>query len=143
VVKRISEDRFVFSASSSHVDGVRFRLEDARQDRFGRGRVFVHDVTQGFVTLTATCLKARDPRIAAGLPLQDLPHMGVAETTLDGAPLHIARVSLTGDASYELSISVRQAQPLRARVDRALVPLGGRWIGLEAVMIPRAERGIS
>jgi sarcosine oxidase subunit alpha len=141
VVLRLAPDRFLVSASSSHVEGVRFRLEDARQDRIGPRRVHIHDVTQGFVTLTASGPRARALLAAAGIEAPDLPHMGVAETAFDGAPLRLARVSFTGDASYEMTVPIAKAEALRARLDAALPGLAGRWIGLEAVMILRAEKG--
>ncbi len=141
VVLRLSDTHFVVSASSSHVDGVRGRLEDARQDRIGRGQVFVHDVTQGFVTLTVTGPKARAVCGAAGIALPDLAHMGVAEIAYKGGKMRVARVSFTGDMSYELSVPTELADTLRADLDRALTGAEGRWIGLEAVMILRAEKG--
>ncbi|MEM9900967.1 MAG: 2Fe-2S iron-sulfur cluster-binding protein [Pseudomonadota bacterium] len=141
VVLRLSENRFIVSASSSHVEGVRLRLEDARQDRIGRRNVFIHDVTQAFATLTVTGPSARALLARAGIALPDLPHIGVIETTHAGYPLRIARISFTGDPSFELSVPARHAEALRAQLDTALAALGGRWIGLEAVMILRAEKG--
>ncbi len=141
VVLRLGADHFVVSASSSHVEGVRFVLEDARQDRIGRASVFVHDVTQAYVTLTVTGPDARALCRAAGLALPDLPHMGVGEIAYQGARLRVARISFTGDMSYELSVPARHAQTLRARLDAALAAFDGRWIGLEAVMLLRAEKG--
>ncbi|MDJ0822855.1 MAG: 2Fe-2S iron-sulfur cluster-binding protein [Paracoccaceae bacterium] len=141
VVLRLAEDHFVVSASSSHVDGVRYRLEDARQDLIGRDQVFIHDVTQGFVTLTVTGPKARALCHAAGIPLPELPHMGVGDIPYQGDRMRVARVSFTGDASYELSVPTSLAEGLHRQLDHALAGLGGCWIGLEAVMILRAEKG--
>jgi len=141
VVFRISENRFIVSASSSHVDGVRFRLEDARQDRFGRRQVVIHDVTQALVTLTVTGPKALEVMEHAGIDCLDLPHMGVVETHLDNQLLRIARISFTGDRSYELSVSARHAEALCTRLDQSLETIGGQWIGLESLMILRAEQG--
>ncbi|MEM7723624.1 MAG: 2Fe-2S iron-sulfur cluster-binding protein [Pseudomonadota bacterium] len=141
VVFRLAEDRFIVSASSSHVDGVRFAMEDARQDRIGRGKVHIHDVTAAWVTLSLTGPKARALCDAAQIPLPDLPFMGVAETDLDGIPLRVARVSFTGDLSFELSVPAPHADVLHARIDAARGMVDGHWIGLEAVMILRAEKG--
>ncbi len=141
VVLRLNENRFIFSASSSHVEGVRFRLEDARQDRLGRKNVCIHDVTQGLVTLTVTGPRSKEVLEKAGIDCGDLSHMGVRETELDGHFLRIARISFTGDRSYELSVPARAGQHLHSRLGSALAALGGRWIGLEAVMILRAEKG--
>ncbi len=141
VVLRLDDTRFIVSASSSHVDGVRFRMEDARQNRIGRDRVFIHDVTQALVTLTVTGPQSRAVLQEAGIKVPDIPHMGVSETVLDGSALRVARISFTGDMSFELSVPVRAAETLRARLEAARAKLNGRWIGLEALMILRAEKG--
>ncbi|WP_425039512.1 2Fe-2S iron-sulfur cluster-binding protein [Primorskyibacter sp. S187A] len=141
VTLRLGEDRFLVSASSSHVDGVRFALEDARQDRIGRARAFIHDVTQGLATLCVTGPRARALCQAAGIPLPDVPPMGVAEIAFEGQDLRVARISFTGDVSYELSIHAAHAETLHARLDAALHSFEGGWIGLEALMILRAEKG--
>jgi sarcosine oxidase subunit alpha len=103
--------------------------------------VFIHDVTQGFTTLTVTGPKARALCQAAGIRLPDLPHMGVGQTTFETAALRVARVSFTGDTSFELSVPAYLAGDLHARLTDALPRTGGQWIGLEAVMILRAEKG--
>jgi sarcosine oxidase subunit alpha len=141
VVLRLAEDRFVMSASSSHAASVRMILEEARQDRFDPSRVFLHDVTAQWVTLTVSGPDARALVAAAGIDLPDLPHMGVTETAWNGAPLRIARVSFTGDASWEVSVPARHGRALFAALDAARQAKSGRWIGLEAVMILRAEKG--
>ncbi|MEL7429570.1 MAG: glycine cleavage T C-terminal barrel domain-containing protein, partial [Pseudomonadota bacterium] len=141
VVLRLDENRFIVSASSSHVEGVRFKLEDGRQDRLGSDGVYIHDVTSAWTTLTVSGPKALHLISDAGISLPNLPHMGVAELRMDGGPLRVARISFTGDKSYELSVPLAQAEKLRARLARVMAAHEGRWIGLEAVMILRAEKG--
>ncbi|WP_224814259.1 2Fe-2S iron-sulfur cluster-binding protein [Hasllibacter sp. MH4015] len=140
VVLRPAEDRFIVSASSAHVDAVRFILEDPRQDRFDPSQVAIHDVTQAYTTLTVTGPRAQDLLRAAGIAT-DIPHMGLEEVTLDGFPLRIARISFTGDRSFELSVPLPKGPALHARLESARTKLNGHWIGLEAVMILRAEKG--
>jgi len=55
--------------------------------------------------------------------------------------MRIARVSFTGDRSYELSVPARHARALRARIIGTLPVFGGGLMGLEALMILRAEKG--
>ena len=141
VTLRLAEDRFVVSCSSAHVGGVVLRLEEWRQDRIGAGRVAIHDQTAAWATLAVTGPLSRELISGAGLPLPDLPHMAVAEVVWEGAPLRVARVSFTGDRSYELSVPVPAAERLRAALDAARARLGGVWIGVEALMILRAEKG--
>ena len=145
VTLRLAEDRFLISCSSGHTDPVRMRLELARQDRFDPARVFIHDTTAHWATLTVTGPRSRDVVEACGLGValddKSLPHMAFATATFDGAPLRIARVSFTGDRSYELSVPASRAARLRARLAEKLKALSGGLLGLEALMILRAEKG--
>ena len=145
VTLRLGEDRFLVSCSSGHTDSVRMRLELARQDRFDPARVVVHDATAQWATLTVTGPRARDLIEACGVDValddQSLPHMAFATGAFDGAPLRVARVSFTGDRSYELSVPARRAAALRARLAEKLPAFGGGPLELEALMILRAEKG--
>ena len=145
VTLRLAEDRFLVSCSSGHTDAVRMRLELWRQDRFDPAHVVVHDTTAQWATLTITGPRSRDLIEAAGLEIalddQSLPHMAFATGAFDGGPLRIARVSFTGDRSYELSVPARCASSLRARLWEKLPAFGGGLLGLEALMILRAEKG--
>jgi sarcosine oxidase subunit alpha len=141
VVLRLAEDHFVVSASSSHVASVQLILEEARQDRFDPTRVFLHDVTAHWATLTVSGPLAHPILEDAGFPIPDMPHMSVVETRWNDIPLRIARVSFTGDASWELSVPARHGRELHAALDSAGTARGACWIGLEALMLLRAEKG--
>jgi sarcosine oxidase, subunit alpha len=145
VTLRLAEDRFLVSCSSGHTDAVVTRLELWRQDRFDPRRVVVHDTTAQWATLTLTGPRSRDlvAALDLGLALDDasLPHMAFATGAFDGAPLRIARVSFTGDRSYELSVPASRARILRARLAGLLQGFGGGLLGLEGLMILRAEKG--
>jgi len=67
--------------------------------------------------------------------------MAFAASAFDGGPLRVARVSFTGDRSYELSVPALCAPRLRARLAEKLRAFGGGLLGLEALMILRAEKG--
>ena len=105
VTLRLGEDRFLVSCSSGHTDAERMRLELWRQDRFRAGRIAIHDTTAQWATLTVTGPRSRDLIEASGLEValddQSLPHMAFATAMFDGGPLRVARVSFTGDRSYE------------------------------------------
>lgn len=141
VVLRLAEDRFILSASSSHVGSVRMILEEARQDRFDPSRVFIHDVTAQWVTLTVTGPAARPLLVDAGLSPPEMAHMSVTETRWTDIPIRLARVSFTGDASWEISVPARHGPALHAVLDAARTAHRACWIGLEALMLLRAEKG--
>jgi sarcosine oxidase, subunit alpha len=145
VTLRLGEDRFLVSCSSGHTDAVRMRLELWRQDRFNTRRVAIHDTTAQWATLTVTGPRSRDLIEACGLDValddQSLPHMAFAAGAFEGEPLRVARVSFTGDRSYELSVPAGRAPSLRARLSEMLPAFDGGLMGLEALMILRAEKG--
>ena len=145
VTLRLDEDRFLVSCSSGHTDAVRMRLELWRQDRFDARRVAIHDTTAQWATLTVTGPRSRDLIEACGLNValddQSLPHMAFATGAFDCVPLRVARVSFTGDRSYELSVPPSRATSLRARLAEKLPAFGAGLMGLEALMILRAEKG--
>jgi sarcosine oxidase subunit alpha len=145
VTLRLAEDRFLVSCSSGHTDAVRMRLELWRQDRFDPARVAIHNTTAQWATLTVTGPRSRDLIEACGLDValddQSLPHMAFVTGAFDGAPLRAARVSFTGDRSYELSVPASRAAPLRARLAQKLPAFDVGLLGLEALMILRAEKG--
>ena len=145
VVARLGPDHFLISCSSSHVAGVEAMLESWRQDGNDPDRIFVHDTTQQWATITVTGPRARDLLGALNLPVDlsaaAFPHMTFRDTEHDGAPLRIARVSFTGDASFELSLPASKAAALWQALCDAAGPLGAGPIGVEAVSVLRAEKG--
>ncbi|GAB5446831.1 2Fe-2S iron-sulfur cluster-binding protein [Gymnodinialimonas sp.] len=140
VVLRVAEDHFVVSASSSHAEAVRHVLEDPRQDRFEPAQVAIHDITQAWTTLTVTGPRAKALMDMAGLP-SDCAAMGLTRSTWRQRPVRVARISFTGDTSYEVSVPTSDGPALHAAMEAARAQVGGAWIGLEAVMILRAEKG--
>ena len=145
VTLRLADDRFLVSCSSGHTDAVVMRLELWRQDRFDPRRVVIHDTTAQWATLTVSGPRARDlvAALDLGVALDDesLPHMAFATGAFDGGALRVARVSFTGDRSYELSVPASRARRLRTAIVEKLPDLGGGLMGLEALMILRAEKG--
>ncbi|RWO74770.1 MAG: sarcosine oxidase subunit alpha family protein [Mesorhizobium sp.] len=145
VLVRLDEHRFVVSCSSSHVAVVHARLEEWRQDRFGRGAVYIHNATSDMATLTVSGPNSRKLLEALGLGLSlgdaDLPHMAIAHGSYAGDEVRITRVSFTGDRSYEISIRADRAEPLWAHLRKAGQAFDAVAIGLEALMILRAEKG--
>ncbi|MFD1326703.1 2Fe-2S iron-sulfur cluster-binding protein [Mycoplana ramosa] len=145
VLMRLDDNRFVVSCSSSHVAGVHALLEEWRQDRFDRRRVFIHNATAAMATLTVTGPRARAlmETIGLGLALDDtaLPHMAVVSGVFEGVAVRIARISFTGERSYEISVPADRAAALWARLRRAGEAFGASLLGLEALMILRAEKG--
>ncbi|MEM7521006.1 MAG: 2Fe-2S iron-sulfur cluster-binding protein [Pseudomonadota bacterium] len=145
VLARLDTDHFIVSCSSSHVDGVRAHLEAWRQDGNDPDRIFIHDATHHWATVTVTGPRARDvlATLDLDIPLSAgaFPHMSYRETDWRGTPLRLSRVSFSGDISFELSIRARAVEALWQALHEAAVQLGGGVIGLEAMSVMRAEKG--
>ena len=145
VLVRLDEHRFVVSCSSSHVAGVHAMIEEWRQDRFDRRRVFVHNATAEHATLTVSGPKAKAllGELALGVSLDNsaLPHMATAVGAFEGHEVRLTRVSFTGDLSYEISIRADLAAELWDRLTQGGAAYDATLLGLEALMILRAEKG--
>jgi sarcosine oxidase subunit alpha len=141
VVLCLGPNHFVVSCSSSHVAGMVAQLEAWRQDRFDLSQVFIHDATAHWATIAISGPDSK--RIVAGLGLgielddARFPHMSVAEGAFGGRPARIARVSFTGERSYEISVPAKFGVLLwQCARDAGASPLG-----IEALGILRAEKG--
>lgn len=145
VLVRLDDNRFIVSCSSSHVAAVHARLEEWRQNEFRQDAVHIHNATPETATLTVSGPNSRKllERLDLGLSLDDadLPHMAIGLGNFGEDPIRIARVSFTGDRSYEVSIRADRAGPLWALMQETGKAFDAVTIGLEALMILRAEKG--
>ncbi|MEL6572094.1 MAG: 2Fe-2S iron-sulfur cluster-binding protein [Pseudomonadota bacterium] len=145
VIARLGPEHFLISCSSSHTDSVRLHLEAWRQDGNDPDRIFIHDETQAWATVTVTGPKARGVVETLGLPLdlgrEAFPHMSLQTTSWKGQPMRLARVSFTGDLSFEMSVPARHAEALWTSLHDATKAAGGGLLGIEAMSILRAEKG--
>jgi sarcosine oxidase subunit alpha len=145
VVSKVSDTHYIVSCSSGHVQGVLMRLEEWRQDRFDPTRVIIHNSTAQWATLTATGPRARELLVGLdlGVDLSDsaLPHMAFATGAFAGRQARVARVSFTGDRSYEVSVPALIAPRLFRAMADACRELGGCLLGSEALLLLRAEKG--
>ncbi|MGD9915026.1 MAG: 2Fe-2S iron-sulfur cluster-binding protein [Rhizobiaceae bacterium] len=145
VLVRIDANRFIVSCSSSHVAGVHAVLEEWRQDRFDRKRLFIHNATAETATLTVSGPSSRQllEQAALGISFDDtaFPHMAIAWGSFEGTPVRATRVSFTGDRSYELSIRADHAAGLWDRLRQLGSAIDAVVLGVEALMVLRAEKG--
>ncbi len=145
VLTCFDQNRYLISCSSSHVEGVVAMLEAWRQDGHDPDRIFVHDTTDHWATVTVTGPKARGI-VAALVPALDLSAhafapMQVRLTQFEGQEVRLARVSFTGDLSFEISIAAAHAATLWQAVAKAGERVGAVPLGMESLAILRAEKG--
>lgn len=145
VIAKVDDRHYIVSCSSGHVTGVAARLEEWRQDRFDPRQVTIHNSTAQWATLTATGPKSKSlvASLDLGVDFDDsrLPHMSFVDGVFAGRPARVARVSFTGDRSYEISVPSRAAPELFEAMLAAAARLGGGPLGSEALLLLRAEKG--
>jgi sarcosine oxidase subunit alpha len=108
-------------------------------------QVLVEDVTTCWAVANIAGPKARDV-LAALEPDVDIssaafPHMSARTGHICGLPARIARVSFTGELSYEIAVPWRDAGALWTALVEAGAPYGLTPFGVEALMTMRIEKG--
>ncbi len=145
VLFRMGPNRFIISCSSSHAEGVTSMLESWRQDGNDPDRIFIHDTTNHWSTVTVTGRKARDMvstlDLDVDLSADAFPHMTFRQTSWNGISMRIARVSFTGEVSFEMSVPAAHVETLWDAMVEAGKPHGAGPFGIEALSILRAEKG--
>lgn len=145
VLARLSENHFIVSCSSSHVDGVHRRLEMWRQDQFDPAKIAIHNATSQWATLTITGPKSAEllNKIDFNIDLGDevFPHMSIRTGKFDGAEARISRVSFSGDRSYEVAVPAHKAETLWNQLHKVGAEFDAVTIGVEAMSVLRAEKG--
>ena len=141
VVLCLAPGHYLVSCSSGHVAAMLGHLEEWREDRHDLRRVFVHDATAQWATLAISGPAARSvmSELSTGVDLDDaaFPHMSVRSGHWRGRSIRIARVSFTGERSYEVSVPAT----LGAALWRAARAAGAEPLGLEALGLLRMEKG--
>jgi sarcosine oxidase subunit alpha len=145
VVARLDEERFLLSPSSSHATGVHQIAEEWRQTGWPELDVAIANLTSAWATLAVTGPRARAvmERLDTDIPLDptSLPHMAIGEGRVCGVTARIARVSFTGELSFEISVPSGYAAGLFDELMRIGGPDGLVPFGSEALLVLRMEKG--
>ncbi|WP_339106918.1 aminomethyltransferase family protein [Roseovarius rhodophyticola] len=143
VMACVDDTRFIISCSSSHADAVMAHLEHWRQDSFDPKRVHIHDTTVNWSTVTIAGPKASDIVAELGVleNLRDFPHMSLRFGDFEGEETRVARVSFTGDTSFEISVRNDHATALWRKTLEIGTKHGAGPVGAEALTVLRAEKG--
>jgi len=107
--------------------------------------VLVEDLTTQWACFTVAGPRAREVISALGtdidLSAAALPHMAVASGAVAGLPTRVARVSFSGELSYEISAAADQAGFLLEAILETGRPHGIEPYGIESLMVLRMEKG--
>ncbi len=145
VAMRLANDRFFVTTTTGNAAMVLDRFEEWLQTEWADLRVYCTSVTEQWADIAIAGPKARDVLAALGTDI-DLSagafrFMTFRDGTVAGIPARVARVSFTGELSYEVLVDGRRALELWEAVIGAGEPLGIEPYGTEAMHILRAEKG--
>ena len=143
VMACVDDTRFIISCSSSHADAVMAHLEHWRQDSFNPKRVHIHDATANWSTVTIAGPKAAAivEELDVLEDMAELPHMSFRFGRFEGEEARVARISFTGDTSYEISVRNTVVAKLWRKVLEIGKTYGAGPVGAEALTVLRAEKG--
>jgi sarcosine oxidase subunit alpha len=144
VVFRLGADRFLLSCSTGNADAVGLHLEKVAQIARPDWQVRIVNLTAQWTNATICGPLAR--QVLAGLTDIDLspgafPFMGWREGFVAGLPARVARVSFTGELSFEINVRPRDLPALWQALLQAGAPHGLIPIGSEANHVLRVEKG--
>lgn len=145
IVIRLGDDHFLVGTTSGHAAAIAESFREWLQCEWTTMRVMVEDVTAGWAVANIVGPQARNV-INALSPDIDLSadafgHMQARTGHLAGQPVRIARVSFTGELSYEIAVPWRNAALLWEALAKAGCSHGLVPFGIEALMKMRIEKG--
>jgi sarcosine oxidase subunit alpha len=145
VAMRVAEDRFFVTTTTGNAAMVLDRFEEWLQTEWPELRVYCTSVTEQWADVAIAGPKARDILTALGTDIDlsagAFPFMTFRDGIVAGIPARVARVSFTGELSYEILVDGRRALELWKAVMRAGEPFGIAPYGTEAMHVLRAEKG--
>jgi sarcosine oxidase, subunit alpha len=145
VAMRVAEDRFFVTTTTSGAALVLDRFEEWLQTEWTDLRVFCTSVTEQWSDVAIAGPRARDVVRAMGTDIDlsndSFPFMTFRDGTVAGAPARVARVSFTGELSFEVMVPAGYGR----HVWDAVVTAGERFdltpYGTETMHVLRAEKG--
>jgi sarcosine oxidase, subunit alpha len=145
VAMRLAEDRFFVTTTTGNAAMVLDRFEEWLQTEWPELRVYCTSVTEQWADVAVAGPRARDVLETLGtdidLSTDAFPFMTFRDGAGAGIPARVARVSFTGELSYEVLVDGRRALELWETVLGAGDPIGITPYGTEAMHVLRAEKG--
>jgi sarcosine oxidase subunit alpha len=145
VAMRLAEDRFLVTTTTGNAAMVLDRFEEWLQTEWPDLRVYCTSVTEQWSDVAIAGPKAREVLDATGtdvdLSPEAFPFMTFRDGRVAGIPARIARVSFTGELSYEILVDGRRGLELWTAAMAAGAAFGLTPYGTEAMHVLRAEKG--
>ena len=145
VTARLAEDRFLVGTTGAGAGRIADWLEEWLQCEWPNLDVVIVPVTQAWGVVTVCGPKAREVLRTTGtdvdLAPQAFPHMTFKTGTVAGVPCRIARVSFTGEVSFEINVPANRTPDLWRALLQGGEPFGLEPVGINAWMLLRTEKG--
>jgi sarcosine oxidase subunit alpha len=143
-VLRLADDRFLVYTTTGGAAGVLEWMEEWLQTEWPDLRVYLTSVTEHWATFPVVGPRSRDV-IGAVFPDVDVsneafPFMTWRDTTLDGVPVRLARVSFSGELAWEVNVDSWHGRAVWERLIAAGEPHGITPYGTETMHVLRAEK---
>jgi sarcosine oxidase subunit alpha len=143
-VLRLADDRYLAYTTTGGAAGVLDWMEDWLQTEWPDLRVHLTSVTEQWATFPVVGPRSRDV-IGAVFPDVDVskdgfPFMTWRDTTLEGVPVRLARVSFSGELAWEVNVDSWHARAVWERLVAAGEPYGITPYGTETMHVLRAEK---
>jgi sarcosine oxidase, subunit alpha len=144
-VLRLADDRFLVLTTTGGAAKILDWMEEWLQTEWPHLRVHCTSVTEQWATFPVVGPRSRHV-IGALFPDVDVskeafPFMAWRDTTLDGVPIRLARISFSGELAYEVYVSPWHAKAVWERLIEAGRPYGITPYGTETMHVLRAEKG--
>ncbi len=144
VVFRLGSDRYWLTTTAANAESVAAWLEFHLQCVWPL-RVFITLVSSQWANAVVCGPRAREVISVAetSIPLDehDFPFMSVRTGVIGGVRVRVARVSFTGELSYEINVGASAAMALWNGLIRAGMQFGITAVGSEANHVLRIEKG--
>ncbi|WP_448187782.1 sarcosine oxidase subunit alpha family protein [Azospirillum sp. sgz301742] len=145
VITRLDEDRFLVGTTSGNAARVPQIFDEWLQCEWPDLDVWVVPVTEQWAVMTLAGPRARDVLRDLGTDIdlspEGFPHLAFREGTVAGLKARVARVSFTGEVSYEVSVHARHAGAFLTAILDVGKPYGITPIGVESLLVLRLEKG--
>ena len=144
-VLRLAEDRFLVLTTTGGAAKILDWMEEWSQTEWPDLRVHCTSVTEQWVTFPVVGPRSRDV-VGAVFPDVDVsneafPFMTWRDTTLDGVPVRLARISFSGELAFEVYVNPWYAVGVWERLLEAGRPYDITPYGTETMHVLRAEKG--
>ncbi|MGC7101654.1 2Fe-2S iron-sulfur cluster-binding protein [Amycolatopsis lurida] len=144
-VLRIEENRFLLTTTTGGAATVLDWMEEWLQTEWPELRVHLTSVTEQWSVFPVVGPRSRDVvgEVFADLDVANeaFPFMSWRDTTLDGVPVRVARISFSGELAYEVNVNSWYAPALWRRLLAAGEKFGITPYGTETMHVLRAEKG--